>query len=366
MQASTYRFGWASKKLLAFSRSQSGQVLVIFAIMLVVLMAGLGLVIDTGYAYQQQRLAQNAADAASLAGAQYLQSHMSSAVSDSTMVSVLQSYSTANHSGSAVTGWYVDGNGNHVAAIGSGYTIPAVNPGSIPTVQGVQLSVGHVHNTFFMRVLNFSTVTVKASASAGYGAVTRTTLQPDGTAVMPMVVDQESYDAAIASCGGYNHTQITFAEATGLLSPFDCSQHAAGFNWGPLVVQANSNSVVSDLMTPNGPYARLSIGLGQSVQVAPGERATDYETMNSYWAGRDVLVPLIDHDAAVNAGCPEHCWVPLAKFAWFHIVSANGHGAVKVIVGYWVDPTTKEALVGQGMSGGSTAITGPTTFGLLR
>src|SRR5579875_3047335 len=100
-------------------RGQHGQVLILFAVMLTVLVIGTGLIVDTGYSYQQERLAQNAADAASLAAAQYLASHMSSSISDSTMVSLMDSYAATNLPGSTVSGHYVDGNGTVVVAIGS-------------------------------------------------------------------------------------------------------------------------------------------------------------------------------------------------------------------------------------------------------
>src|SRR5579875_62630 len=151
-------------------RGQSGQSIILFALMLVSIVAATGLVVDAGYSFEQQRLAQNAADAASLAAAQYLASHMSTSISDSTMVALLDNYAAANLPGSTVSGHYVDGNGTVVVAIGSGYTIPAVSIGSAPTVAGVKITVTHSHGTFLMRVLNVDSVTVKASASGMYGS----------------------------------------------------------------------------------------------------------------------------------------------------------------------------------------------------
>ena len=48
---------------------QAGQILVLFALLLPVLFAALAILVDAGYLYGQRRSAQNAADAASLAGA---------------------------------------------------------------------------------------------------------------------------------------------------------------------------------------------------------------------------------------------------------------------------------------------------------
>lgn len=343
---------------------QSGQALVLFALVLTVLVLGTGLVVDVGYSYQQRRLAQNAADAASLAAAQYLAAHMNQSIPDSTMVSLMNSYAGANLPGASISGWYVDGDGDQVAQIGSGYTIPPVSPGSPPTVAGVQLSTARAHNTFFMRLVNVTTVTVKAKAGATYGADQQLSQQEAGTEVLPIVMDQSSYNTSV-NCNGYGQ-QITFSITNSLTAPYDCVQHLAGFNWGPLVVTSNSNSVINDLLTPNGPYANVAIGIGSNIEVAPGERANDYGTLDSYWAGKDVMVPLVSHDAAVSAGCPQHCWVPLVQVAWFHVVSANGHGATKTIVGYWVNPASEAPIAGGGVPSTSTAITGPVTFGLTR
>ena len=49
--------------------SQAGQILVIFALLLPVMFAALAVLVDGGYLYGQRRTAQNAADAAALAGA---------------------------------------------------------------------------------------------------------------------------------------------------------------------------------------------------------------------------------------------------------------------------------------------------------
>jgi hypothetical protein len=51
------------------SNGQTGQILVIFALLLPVMFAALAVLVDGGFLYGQRRIAQNAADAAALAGA---------------------------------------------------------------------------------------------------------------------------------------------------------------------------------------------------------------------------------------------------------------------------------------------------------
>ena len=61
-------------KLLRRTRGETGQVLVLFAVALVVLFGMAGLVIDIGYAFYAKRSMQASADAAALAGASQLPS----------------------------------------------------------------------------------------------------------------------------------------------------------------------------------------------------------------------------------------------------------------------------------------------------
>src|SRR5688572_17177565 len=53
-------------------RGERGQVLVMGALMMTALLGFLALVLDVGNAYAQRRFMQNAADAASIAGARYM------------------------------------------------------------------------------------------------------------------------------------------------------------------------------------------------------------------------------------------------------------------------------------------------------
>ena len=358
--------------------AQQGQSLVVFAVMLVTIVAGTGLVIDTGYSYQQRRAAQNAADAASLAAAQYLSAHMGTNIPDSTMVSLLNSYANSNLSGSTITGWYVDANGTHIKQIGDDdYSVPAVVPGNPPTVSGVQVTVTRTHNTFFMRVLNLTTATVSAPAMARYGGVSKLIIQPDvGPQVIPFIVDDQSYWSSVNGCGTpYNTIPITFTASNGITAPFSCVDHASGFDWGPLnITTSNADSVIKTLLIPGNTYDNVPIIPMNStdspsyIQVSQGERATNFfNYMSQYWAGKTVVVPLAYHQDVVNDNCP-NCSVRVSGFGCFHVSSANGNGNPKTVVGYWVNPASSDCpdLSSQGMNGGNQVITGPVTFGLVR
>ncbi|HZW34771.1 MAG TPA: pilus assembly protein TadG-related protein [Isosphaeraceae bacterium] len=349
------------------ARGQAGQAVVIFALVLLTIIAGTGLVLDTGYAFYQRRVAQNAADAAALAGAKYLAEHIGSAVPDAAVVAAMTPYVGANLSGAGLSGWYLDAAGNPVAPLGSGYVIPAVAPGGVPSVSGVQVSVGRPSPTFFMRVVGLGQVVVQASATGRYGASSRLVYQPaNGPPILPMIFDASTLSQSLACTGGYSTTPFTFT--LDITNPFSCSDKAAGFDWGTLNVcgGCNADSVTKDLLTPNGPYANQTLDLSENIQISGGSRAVNFfNYVSQYWAGQTVIVPLVSHADVLNDRCP-NCDVPVQEFAYFHIVSADGKGSPKTLTGYWVDPATMPTLPGTNPATNPTPITGPVTFSLTR
>ncbi|MGH2461884.1 MAG: pilus assembly protein TadG-related protein, partial [Chloroflexota bacterium] len=341
-------------------RGQSGQSVVLFALMLVSIVAGTGLIVDTGYSYQQERLAQNAADAASMAAAQALASKMSTGMSDSAMVALLNQYATANLPGSTIGGHYLDGNGNVIVAIGSGYNVPPVSIGSAPTVAGVTVSVTHTHGTFLLRVLGDDSVTVHAGATGMYGSDTQLVNNlGNGTQVLPFNVNDASYWGSVNGCGGYTTTPITFTASTGVTAPFSCVGEADGFNWGPLndAGSSNSDSVTKSLLLPGTSYSNPLIPGTTTVQVSTGERATDFFSyLQTYWTGKTVVVPLLNSTDVATKGCPG-CSVRVQEFAYFHVTYVNGQSSPKIVQGYWVNPLTQPALPGGSVPTTSTVIT---------
>ena len=98
-------------------RRESGQVMVLFGLSLVGLVGLLALVLDGANLYIQRRTAQNAADAAALAGTRTL-AHTTTSPSNAVAVDVC-SYLQANSFGFTPTAsaYLVDGNGNYVGAL---------------------------------------------------------------------------------------------------------------------------------------------------------------------------------------------------------------------------------------------------------
>jgi hypothetical protein len=354
----------------ATARGEQGQILVLAALMMTAMLGFLAIVIDVGNAYAQRRLMQNGADAAAMAAARLLANTMQTGTSDAAVAGTISNYLNLNGQGSfvpnaptsATTGaWYVDGSGARFRAVGSGYSPPPVPVGGSPSVWGVEVVSEKKVDTYFAGVIGFKQLTVRASGAARYaGEASQLAIPPTGARILPLIFSLDTYNQSVSSCGGYGGTQITFS--LDITNPFNCggANGTGGFNWGPIVPSSNPDSVIKDMLDPGSTLPGVSVKIGDPIQTSPGERDVNYWDLLDNWQGQDVIVPLI----ANTSGCP-NCGPPLYAFAWFHVYTADGKGAVKTVTGWWVDPRTKPPTPGRRL-GSSSTITGPVTFALTR
>ncbi len=152
--------------------TEHGQAIVIMALAMVALLAFAALAIDGGNTFVERRRAQNAADAAALAGARELWLHLSSGDSSETSVRVdinaaAEDNGVADTTGSArdfynsnVVAYYTDKHGN-------AQTIEVGTAGSIPpNAEGVQVTTKREFNTFFASLLGRAIMGADAQATA--------------------------------------------------------------------------------------------------------------------------------------------------------------------------------------------------------
>jgi len=169
-------------------RRAPGQTLVLFALMSLVLIAGLGLVIDAGVDYAARRRMQNAADTAALAGTRVIARQVSAPVPKRAAVwSAIFDTAVANGAPNDATRFACDYIDNARNALNQ----PCSDNGSSPIpngATGIRIRVTEQHTTFFMRAIG-----IKTSGTAA-----------TSTAQVQVVRELSMYDIPFMVCGIYS------------------------------------------------------------------------------------------------------------------------------------------------------------------
>jgi Flp pilus assembly protein TadG len=174
--------------------NERGQIIVLFALGLLVMVAGVALIVDGGNAYAQQRGVQNGSDAAANAGVDVLAQRLAGVTKTDTDVknAILASSGLNSITATAyytnVTGQPIDASGNATtpalaAQVGSSTPIP-------PNAQGVHVSGNRSFPTTFGKAIGFNNLTASADAIAITGKVI-------GGAFLPVV-----FPVNITDCSG--------------------------------------------------------------------------------------------------------------------------------------------------------------------
>ena len=157
----------SSPAMLDASAAHPGQILVMFAFMLVVMLGALGLSVDLGIAFSQRRTMQSAADAGALAGARVVsKSSPASPLSAQTDVVAMVTANQMNIGAiSQIRCKYVNDGGGEIGDCAA--TVPS-------GATGVRVSVTESHSTFFIKVVpgGPSSVSVGANARANIRKLT--------------------------------------------------------------------------------------------------------------------------------------------------------------------------------------------------
>ena len=137
-----------------------GQILVIFAVAFIVVLAIAALVFDVGQNLLDRRTEQNVSDAAALAGARYVHTatsvyHGGCAAAPAGMPAVNAACQLASDSG------YVDGQGGRTVRV----DVPPIAPSTFSGLPGyVEVQIGNTRPSFFQGILG---VVTQKTAAAG-------------------------------------------------------------------------------------------------------------------------------------------------------------------------------------------------------
>ncbi|MHB1413913.1 MAG: pilus assembly protein TadG-related protein [Chloroflexota bacterium] len=213
-------------------RGEEGQVLVVTALIVLVLLGFLALIFDAGLAYASRREQQNAADNAALAGTRLvaLRTGDDGAVS-AEVAKYIGHLKFAN--GQAYGAEYIDSGRNPIAGCNVGAC------GSVPAnAAGVQVSTSTDQTGFFSQLLGQATYEVGASAAA---VSTPAEMPPGLGGLVPLAVPVEDYDAS-PSPAPYNLWSPQYAqiyEDAGLPSNFKGAVDFSGFDDKPCTGNIN-------------------------------------------------------------------------------------------------------------------------------
>jgi Flp pilus assembly protein TadG len=348
-------------------RGEKGQVLVIGALMMTALIGFLAVVLDVGNAYAQRRFVQNAADAASIAGARYLAINRE-APSDAGTRGALTALLSPNGgatlapaAGPDAGAWYVQLDGSTVSPVNGTGAVPS-------TARGVRVNATKTFPTFFAGIFGHETMTVTATATAMYGAVSTVILDwtRTGVPVMPLAFDGYYYDRMLA------RANCTYGQTINFRQPVDWASECvvdddAHFGFSMLNIGNDcSNSTTRDVLDrlANHPetLGDISITVGSTdIMVCSGSRdgTWDYVLL-----GRPVLVPLIDHASA--AACNSNCYATVTGFVYAEFDEVVGNGAHAYLRGRWIDPLDAPPIPNMQINQQQQDIPGPVSFAVTR
>ena len=295
-----------------FGRGEDGQMLVIFSLCLVAIIAMTGLVIDGGMTFVQRREQQNVADAAALAGAYaYVNSGFSGDAAPAAQAAAAANGFTTGVDGVVVT----------VATSMSG---GAVN---------VTATVTKPHRNYFSGIVGFPSWPVTTTATS-IGGMPNAAL-----GAMPIIFNKKAFPHAVGPSA-----EMSFDEpGTG---SEDVPQTATQFNW-TVFCEANGNpcNANSNLVTDYIHDRGVSTWVDLDDDIGPlnaGSHATLFSDLSEVVGTEDNEFPvsIVDDDGK------------MVGWAMFHLTGSVG-GSTKQIRGYFVSPVNRGNLrVQQGVAAG--------------
>ncbi len=304
-------------------RRAGGQILVLFALGLIVLLAGVALVIEGGNAYQNQRGVQNGADAAANAGATVLARDLAGVPKTDAEVAAAVATSGSSNALTAMAAYYTNVDGNPIDAAGNvvapaaAVVVGAAPAGAIPpNAQGVHVGGSRTFPTSFGKVIGFRDFTASAEAIAITGRAT-------GGKMLPVV-----FPVNVTDCEG-NGNLGTGKDQWDISQPDDPPAHPIGTEYiVPLCKTGGGSFMVLDLDgTKNNCEEEVTNPPAIQWDSFPVDVASDngnncakqMEDEVNALHGETVLVPICDNNECNTSG---------GSHATYHIIG---------VVAFWID-----------------------------
>ena len=290
-------------------RSERGQIIVIFALALVAMIAMVGLILDGGAAFAHRRDEQTASDLAALAGANaFLVNYDQPLTRDAAAVSAARESARLN------------GYEHGVGGISVGV--------SIDTTAGARVTVDidAPHQNTFARIVGANSWQIATTATAETGF-------PD-TAIGagPMLFNVGAFDtddgAPLPQYGDPDNP-FTFSHGQGLSG--DAPAGPDYMSWTDYTGETNDNtSIVRNIVRGEMPVD-VTLDRGQYIgQHNNGEHADLFDEVDTWLAGMDIPVPIVDENGLFQG------------WATFHVTSASRPD--KTVTGYFKSNFVQQRL----------------------
>ncbi len=284
--------------MIARLRREEGQVTVLAAVFIVMLVGMAGFVLDVGSWFRQQRVSQATVDAAALAGAQSLPVNPANATADAT------AFAAKNGGVAGAT-----------FTVGTRYV-----PNDMITVS--QSGSG---NGLFSRVLGISTVTIRTTASA----ISEVPTQAFGVAPIAVDITQKMLSGPGCPCFGVPTTlPLGKKGVPGAFGMIDLATHNGN----------TGTSTLADWIV-NGYQDYLPLGDYNS---DPGATFASSQIQAALQAryGSDLLFPIYDSLSGNGSNASYH----VVAWAAFHITLSQASGNSGTISG-WFDRVIWKGLI---------------------
>jgi hypothetical protein len=381
-------------------RRQSGQALVVMAVAIMAMIGGVGLVIDGGNAWAQQRITQAGNDASAEAGAVVLASMYSGQTApvggwDGAVYSAVNA-SAANNNMTVPKAYYTDICGTYLrsdgtkaagtadaAVVGAGtlpinnHTNPDCPGGIVGPVAGIQAQGSKSFGTFVSRAIGITQFTASTSATAVTGLLQGSCSSGSGCVVLPVTAP-----VTVVTCDGSGSaagTGVDWPMNTRVVVPL-CKNNPGNVGWLDWTPTAGGTSeLINSILYPDNPA--VSLPSWQYVTSTGNVNSKGVEDALNTYIGQVVLFPNFDLTCAATPdqaqvatgpayGCSDiggngsNQWYRIPQFAAFELERAyvngsdkaacdTGNGATSCLVGKFVHFVTT-GTVGPGLGGGTT------------
>jgi Flp pilus assembly protein TadG len=305
------------------STERGGQIIVVFALAIVAVIAGVALVIEAGNVLAQQRVTQNAADSAATAGTLIIAEGLSGKTRTDADVYAAVAASAAANDIDTYTADYTDDTGGLI-----GVSVQNVAAPVPAAARGVSVHADRSVSTTFARVLSIDSLQASSDATAVAGALSgQCVADDDGCTLLPLTFPVKVFEcdgggnlltgqwvgAPPPGHEGEGYWPIVGAEDlpsaanpsgnTGTMAILPLCKGAGtssgAFGWLDLVSGMN----LADEIT--GPL-NVTVDLPDWYQTQPGNPNSVDDELMKYWH-QPVLIPLYNQACRVDPGdatCP--------------------------------------------------------------